>query len=228
MIQLVIATVLFLALHFGLAAPPVRSRIIAVTGEMPYRGLFSLAATVLIVWVALGYRGAPYVGLWAPAAWQHWLAIILMLPATILIVCGMTQPNPTAVGGGELPPQGSDMARGALRVTRHPMMWGFGLWGIVHAIANGHLAGLILFGGMTILALAGTLAIDAKHALRDAERWRDFAAATSNLPFAAIIAGRQKLPFGEVAPWRPAAGVLLWIALMALHPYVIGVSVLPA
>jgi uncharacterized membrane protein len=170
MTQLFVAMLLFLLLHFAPAAAPIRGKIVSTVGEKLYRGLFSLAATLLIIWVGFAYHDAPYAGLWPKANWQHWLAIIIMLPAAILIVCGLTQPSPTAIGGGELPEQGSDMARGTLRITRHPMMWGFGLWGIVHALANGHLAGLIVFGGMTVLALAGTLAIDARQALRHAER----------------------------------------------------------
>ena len=33
------------------------------------------------------------------------------------------------------------------RLTAHPMLWSITLWALVHLLANGDLAGLLLFGG---------------------------------------------------------------------------------
>ena len=58
---------------------------------------------------------------------------------------------------------GGDPAPGILKVTRHPMMWAFGLWALAHIAANGDLRSLLLFGSMAVLALYGTVRLDAKR-----------------------------------------------------------------
>src|SRR5690606_40664304 len=48
-------------------------------------------------------------------------------------------------------------ARGApwfRRIVRHPMLWGIGLLGVAHLIANGEAAGLILFGALAVFGFA--------------------------------------------------------------------------
>jgi uncharacterized membrane protein len=105
-------------------------------------------------------------------------------------------------------------------------MWGIGLWALSHLVPNGDGASLILFVGLAVLALAGTLLIDAKKARRWGAAWPPFAAATSNLPFAAILAGRTRLVPAEIG-WRPVLiAAALYAALFALHRYVAGVPVL--
>jgi hypothetical protein len=69
--------------------------------------------------------------------WWKPIAIILMLPASLLVVIGLTTPNPTSVaqeGRVGQPPQG------IVRVTRHPFLTGVGLWALVHLIGNGDVA----------------------------------------------------------------------------------------
>ena len=39
------------------------------------------------------------------------------------------------------------------RFTAHPMLWAVTLWALVHLLANGDLAGLLLFGGFGLYAL---------------------------------------------------------------------------
>ena len=111
-----------------------------------------------------------------------------------------------------------------LRVTRHPTMWAFALWGIGHIIANGDLAALIMFGSIIVLALVGTRLIDARYEAKLGDAWRNFAATTSNLPFAAILAGRQSLALGEIGGWRIALAIGLFAVVLAAHPWLFGVS----
>ena len=59
---------------------------------------------------------------------------------------------------------------------------------------------------------------------REPQRWPAFAAATSILPFAAIAAGRNRLALRELGWWRPVLAVLLWAALIAMHPMAFGVD----
>ena len=122
--------------------------------------------------------------------------------ALLLLVAGYTSANPTAVMQRPVGPGWK--ATGILAVTRHPLMWAIALWALAHLAANGDLASLILFGGIAIMALAGTRRLDAKKRRAWGERWAPFAAATSNLPFAAITQGRARFDPAESAggAWR--------------------------
>jgi len=81
-----------------------------------------------------------------------------------------------------------------------------------------------LFGGMLALALFGTAGIDRRSRERDPVNWTSFAAVTSNIPFAAIVSGRNRLVWSEIGWGRVVAAVALYVALILAHPYVIGVS----
>ena len=110
--------------------------------------------------------------------WWKPIAIILMLPAALLVVIGLATPNPTSVGQeGRVgqPPQG------IVRVTRHPFLTVVGLWALVHLIGNGDIASLVFFATRAIVALAGTVSIDAKRRRLLAGAWEPFAAQTPRL-----------------------------------------------
>jgi uncharacterized membrane protein len=68
----------------------------------------------------------------------------------------------------------------------------------------------------------GARSIDRKGAARDPEGWAKFEAATSNVPFAAIARGRNRLELGEIG-WRGLAGVVIAVAIALFHRQLIGV-----
>ena len=57
-------------------------------------------------------------------------ALLVMPLAFVLIACGYWR-NPTMVGADRLL-KSEDPARGIIRITRHPIMWGFMLWAAAH------------------------------------------------------------------------------------------------
>jgi uncharacterized membrane protein len=119
---------------------------------------------------------------------------------------------------------GARPAPGILAITRHPVMWAFGLWALSHIPANGTAADLILFGAMAILALLGTLAIDAKkRRLWGEADWARFASQTSNLPFAAVLSGRARIRPGEIGGLRVLGAAALYALLVFGHPWIAGV-----
>jgi uncharacterized membrane protein len=83
------------------------------------------------------------------------------------------------------------------------------------------------FGTLLVLALTGTVSIDAKRHRGLGGDWKAFAVTTSNVPFQAIVAGRQRVELGEIGWWRPLIGVALYALLTVGHPYLFGVSALP-
>jgi uncharacterized membrane protein len=101
-------------------------------------------------------------------------------------------------------------------------MWGVALWAWVHLVARGDLASIVFFGGFLLLALAGTVLIDARKNRMIGVDWQRFTAVTSNLPFAAIMQGRNQFRFDEIGWWRVAAGIAAYFVLIFLHPYVFG------
>ena len=226
--ELTAAAAFLLASHFGLSSTRLRGALVdRLGGEGPYRGLYSLVAAAALVWLILAYRDAPYVPLWPTAAWTRWVPVAVMPFAALLAVAGLTRPNPTAVGQ-ERALDAEEPARGVLRITRHPFLWGVGLWALGHTVPNGDAASLIFFGALAALALVGTALIDAKNARRHGERWRRFSAVTSNAPFGAILAGRQRLVPGEIGWGRLTGALALYALLLWAHPYLFGAVALPA
>lgn len=215
---LALACAVFLALHV-LPSTPLRGALLARLGEGPYTGLFSLATLAAIVWMALAYRAAPYTPLWPGL---RWLPLAVMPLSFILIACGVLTPNPTAVAAGKLLAR-PEPARGIIRVTRHPVMWGIMLWAAAHVLARGELKATLFFGSFLVLAAAGTRLQDLRKAKAHGDDWKRFAALTSNLPFAAIARGRNRFAAGEIGLVRVAFGLLLYGGFLVAHPWLFGV-----
>jgi uncharacterized membrane protein len=226
MLNLALAALAFAGGHWLISSTGLRPLLVARLGERAYTGLFSAQALALIVWMATAYRAAPRDHmLWSLPGDTH-LVLTIMPLVLILAMAGFMNPNPSAV---MMPAPGESWRpRGILTVTRHPVMWAFGLWGLLHVLANGDLAGLIFFGTFAALALLGTLAIDAKKRRRWAPAsWRAFAAATSNLPFLAIAQRRTTFDWKGIG-WKPVAiAVLIYLAIVFwFHPKIIGAPLL--
>jgi uncharacterized membrane protein len=203
---------------------PLRDRLVAAIGEKPYRGLFTVASLGGLIWLAMAYSRSPHVPLWSPLVALEPLALPLVLIALLFIVIGLATPSPTTAGmesrlAGDVP------ARGVSRITRHPFLWGTALWALVHLAVNGDAASLVLFGSLLLLAAAGTASIDAKRRRNFGEQWERFARQTSNVPFAAILSGRNQLrpALREIGLVRPLAGVAVFIVLLLLHERLFGV-----
>jgi uncharacterized membrane protein len=228
LIPLLVVIVLFVGGHFLLSSTPLRAQIVARVGERGFAGLFSVVMIVILIATIFAYGRAPYVPVWELGLWAGWVPVLVMPFALMLFVGGYSQPNPTAVM--QAAPVGTAeprrMAPGILAVTRHPIMWGFGLWALSHLVANGDAASIILIGGMAVLALAGTMLIDRKKARSWGPAWPAFAAVTSNLPLLAILEGRNRLSLAEIGWWRILVALAAYAALFALHRYVAGVPII--
>jgi uncharacterized membrane protein len=226
MIELALAAALFLASHFLLSSLPLRAALVARLGERIYAVLYSALAAGLLIWTAIAFNRAPYEPLFDPGPLRG-LPVIAMPLALLLLVAGLSQKNPTALKQ-EPAAESAAPAPGILAVTRHPVMWAIAIWALGHLLANGDLAGMILFGAMAILALGGTLAIDAKKRQAWAgDRWTRLAGATSNLPLLAMIQGRAKLRLKEIGWWRLGLAIALYALLLFGHRFVFGVPAIP-
>jgi uncharacterized membrane protein len=218
--MLALAAFVFLATHY-VSSTPLRGVLVASVGERAYRGLYVVVAFATIGWMIWAFRRAPYIALWSGDEFKAW-AVLVMPLVFILLVCGVTAVNPTAVGQERALRSTADPA-GILRVTRHPALWAIGVWGLLHLAARGDAASVILFGTFALLAFAGTILIDARKRRTLGVEWTRFADVTSNVPFGAILRGRNRLRLAEIGWWRPLAGLALYAVVLLAHPWLFGV-----
>jgi len=221
MTLLIFVAILWVFLHVGVSGTRLRDAVVARIGEKAFMVTFSVLSLVLIVLLVIAWRGAETTYLWAAPAWLRWILALAMLPAFVLFMASHKR-NPTAVGNRGL----AEEPRGIQRITRHPMLWSFAIWGAVHVIGNGDTAALVFFGTFLVTALAGMPSIDAKLARRFPDAWPALAAKTSIIPFAAIAAGRNRLVLSEIGWMPPVVGVILWAAILHFHRSFFGVPVL--
>ena len=224
MAMLGVAAAFLLITHFGLSSARTRTALVARLGEKRFLGLYSLVALVAFVWLGTAYADAPYREIYAAAPGLRWIPLLVMPIALWFIIGGVITPNPTSVGQEE---HIAAAPRGLVRITRHPFLWGVALLSLSHMVANPDFAAWLLFGSLTALSLGGTIAIDAKKARKDPNAWSSFSRRTSNLPLAAILAGRQQFAGREaLMPSLPIALGLYGLLLFA-HPWLFGASPMP-
>jgi uncharacterized membrane protein len=223
MVNLIAAAAFFLAIYFGVSGTRLRDRLVRVVGDKPFLGLFALASIIGLIWLGRAYSHAPHVSLWGQLLALKPVAMPLLLIAFLFIVIGIATPSPTKVGM-ESRLTREVQVRGMTRITRHPFLWGTALWALVHFIINGDAASSILFGSLLVLAVGGTSSIDAKRRRAFGDRWEQFARQTSNVPFAAIFAGRNQLApaLREIGVVRPLIAIAVFAALFVLHGRLFG------
>jgi uncharacterized membrane protein len=224
MFNLVAASVYFLLIHFGVSGTRLRDTLVARLGEGPYRGAFSFASLTGLLWMIYAYRHAPTVHLWDQLPALRPIAFVLVFIAFLFVVIGLTTPSPTQVGMESKLAAGTDIARGVVRITRHPFLWGVALWALVHLVMNGDVASLILFGSLLVLAIGGTTAIDAKRRRSFGDGWARFAQTTSNVPFGAILSARNGLgsAVSELGIMRPLLAVIAYAVVFSFHGRLFG------
>lgn len=215
----------FVAQHLGIASSSLRPRLVSAVGAKGYLGLYSIASIVVLVLMIRTYANTePTVLLWPTHEILRWLALVVMPVALWLVIGGLLTRNPTMVGvvleGSEEVP-----VHGVLRVTRHPVQSGILLWSLTHLIANGDLPSLVFFGSFALISGWGMLLIDRRRQATLGEGWTAFQTATSLLPFAAILTGRQPFKLSELGWLAPALAAAVFIALWWAHTWIAGVPV---
>ena len=213
------AALAFLATHF-ISSTPLRPLLAGALGEKTYLGLYTLVSFLTLGWMIWAFNRVPAEPLWpglrpAPA--------ILMPFSFMLLAGGLLTRNPSAVGQAKAL-KADEPARGMLRVTRHPMMWGFILWAVAHILARGELKAMVFFGTFLVLAALGALLIDRRKEATLGEDWQRFARATSYFPFLAIAQGRNRFDAKEIG-WRiPAIGLALYAVFFWFHAALFGAN----
>jgi uncharacterized membrane protein len=145
LLVMILGLVLFLGVHTLTTQRALRARLIASWGEAGYKigyALVALLGLALIVWGFADYRATGWIDVWHPPKALKHIAVVLMLPAVILVV--------------------ASYLRGRIYTAlKHPMLAGVKLWAAAHLLANGDLGAIILFG--SFLAWAVFDRISLKH-----------------------------------------------------------------
>jgi uncharacterized membrane protein len=220
-IALLAASTTFVGTHFVLSHP-LRAPLVERLGEKGFTGLYALVAIASLTWMVIAYRAiAIGPGLWAANDVIWIIATIAMWIAAMLFV-GSFAGNPALPAPGAKK-AANQVPSGVFKITRHPMMWSFAIWGAVHILIAPRLDNLILCGAIIILALVGARFQDDKKFVQMGDAWLQWRSRTSFVPFAkgvvfpgwlAVFAGTALWLFASYAH-IPAqvgnAGVFRWI-----------------
>lgn len=214
--QLVLAVAAFVGTHF-LLSHPLRAPLVAKLGSAAFQGLYSVVSLATFYWVYVAFSTAPRGADRWMVSDTHWMiGSVLMLVGAILFagsfVGNPALPSPTAKADAAKP------VHGVFQITRHPMMWGFGLWAVVHALVAPYSASFVLTGGLFLLAIGGSAGQDVKKAKLMGDAWGDWAARTSFFPFARQLTG--KAPLKTIWPGLTPVlgGVVIWLGATYVHP----------
>jgi uncharacterized membrane protein len=203
---LVLSAIAFLGTHF-LMSHPLRAPLVRAMGEGPFRGVYSLIA-ILTFGAMIYFYGK--IGR-EPQLWDvgeaGWIAGTLLMWLGSILFVGSFMGNPALPGARG--PSGA-APRGVFAITRHPMMWGFALWGIVHLALVAMPKALFFDGAIILLALAGAAGQDRKKQRLLGDRWYAWVAHTSFIPFARGIRSPGAFAF--------VGGTILWLGATWLHP----------
>ena len=178
------SAIAFVGLHF-LLSHPLRDPLVRAVGEGPFRGIYALLAlltfgTMIHYYSAIGDEPQLYVAndaVWVAASLLMWFGAILFIGSFI--------GNP-ALPGARV--KAGARPGGVFAITRHPMMWGFAIWAIVHLVVVAMPKSLVFDGAILFLALAGSAGQDAKKRKLMGERWHEWVAHTAFIPFARGVA----------------------------------------
>jgi uncharacterized membrane protein len=214
-VGLTLSAIAFLGTHF-LLSHRLRGPLVHAVGEGPFRGIYSLVALVtfgvMIYFYRIIGREPP---LWTPGD-AVWLAASLLMWLASILLVGSFMKNPAFPGA----PGPKGAPTGVFKITRHPMMWSFALWAIVHAGVVATPKALVLDGAILLLALGGAAGQDIKKRRLVGDAWHEWTAETAFVPFTRGLAnpGLVALIGGTllflIATWaHPVpAGFWRWIA----------------
>ena len=215
MISLAAAALFLVLSHFLIASAPLRSRLVGWLGESRYFAFYSALTLAAFAWLVVSYLRAPTLVLWEMPPWVKALVLPVALVGSILIAAGLSTPNPVIGRQGHLFDQ-AGIVRGILRVSRNPFFWGAGLLSLALMIVLGDIAALLAFGSIAVLGIVGSFVLDAKKSRQHKEAWHAFAAATSNVPFVAIMSRRQRLSIREIGSRRLASGFGVLLVVLSI------------
>lgn len=223
MVALALAALAWVLLHVVVAGPW-RPGLVRRLGLPAYRGLFSVLSAGALAALIWTYRQAPYVEFW-PASSTLALVPLLVMPVAVLLLVGSLRASNPTMAGPDMILKGELPVRGFTKITRHPMLWAFSLWGASHMAANGDAAHWLLAGAILVTALNGMFSIDRKRAGLFGEQWQRFSDRTSIWPLQAVLQGKVRLKWSDIGILNILISAAIYAALLYGHEKLLGVPV---
>ena len=214
LVSLIAASIAFVGTHFAMSHP-LRASMVRLLGDGGFMIAYSLVSAATMAWMYFAFvatpAGAPLWGGYGDGVWI--VASIITLLALVLFAGSL-------IGNPALPAPGAEKAAlqapsGVFKVTRHPMMWGFGLWAFAHLIAAPTLRTVVVALAIGVLALVGARLQDRKKELLMGDAWRQWEANTSYWPRLGRI-----FSVG-IVPWT--CGIAIWLGATWWHTMDAGV-----
>ena len=140
MLILIVGMIVFLGIHSVPMQPGLRDKLVVQMGQGAYKGVFALSAFVGLALIVWGKAHAGFVALYPPVPGARHLVLALMPVALVLVLAGSLPGN-------------------IKRFVPNPMLTGVKLWAVLHLLANGDLASVILFGGLLTWAVLDVISL---------------------------------------------------------------------
>lgn len=204
---------LFVATHL-LLSHPLRAPMVRRVGAKGFLAAYSAVSFATFIPMVLARKAVgPEEALWSVPGWAWTLALPVMWLASLLLAGSFVR-NPAME---TLQSHDAVIGRpvGVFRWTRHPMMWSFALWSLVHLALHPEPSAIAISLAVLVLALVGAAAQDAKKRAQLGERWAQWERRTSFVPFARGFA----LP----GWFALIGGTLIFLGATWLHPLAVGV-----
>jgi uncharacterized membrane protein len=146
---MILGLILFLGIHLVPVFPNLRESLAQRLGDRGYRGVFSIISAIGLVLIVVGYSirperaqlFTPFSGARSAAPWLVSVAFVLFAAA--------------------------NMPAHIRRAMHHPMLIGLMLWSGVHLLANGDVAGTILFGSFFAYSVVDLFSVIARGAVKN-------------------------------------------------------------
>ncbi len=213
---LILALIAFIGTHF-LLSHPLRTPLVSRMGEGVFQGLYSVVAFGTFYGVYIAFTAAERGVGWWPVDDVIWgIASALMLVGSILFAGSFVRNPAMAMPGAGAAARAAP--HGVFRITRHPMMWGFALWAIVHILVAPYAASIVLCLGIMILALGGSAGQDVKKARLMGADWVGWQARTSFIPFGLQFSGKARWTTAWPGRTVVLLGLVIWLGASYLHP----------
>ncbi len=210
--NLIAANVGFVGTHFAMSHP-LRAPLVKALGAGGFQIAYTVVSFATLAWVYFAFKAAPPADLAGSGEIGWVIATALTLPAMILLAGSLignpALPTPMAEAQARAEP------RGVFTVTRHPMMWGIGLWAASHIILFWSTRTLITALAMGILALVGAKLQDAKKEQLMGAAWAQWESKTSYWPRWGKLLSVGAVPL--------VVGTALWLGGSWLHLWQAGI-----
>jgi uncharacterized membrane protein len=212
LITLAAANAAFVGLHFAMSHP-LRAPMVKALGAGGFTLAYTLVSFAALGWVALAFRAAPPADL--PGSGEAgWIAASVLTWPAMVLLAGSFVGNP-ALPTPMAETQARGQPKGVFRVTRHPMMWGIGLWALSHMVLFWSTRTMITAFAMGVLAMVGSKLQDGKKAALMGAAWGEWSSKTSWAPRFGQLFRVGAVPL--------VAGTVLWLVAQGLHLWQAGI-----